>query len=107
MTIKELRLIMDRAKKEADQFYKEQMDRERENENNCYKKKLNEIRAKAYELNKEVGFYGIAGMSYNEFLEAMKHYSYEERMWVSFAFLRHISLLDNIIFDEEDDECIL
>lgn len=107
MTIKELQIIMDRAKKEADQFYKEQLDREREKENNWYKKKLNEIREKAYELNREVGFYGIAGMTYDEFLECMKHYSYSERMRIAFALYQHISLLDNIIFDEEGDECIL
>ena len=88
MTIKELQIILDRAKKEEDLRYH---------------RKLNKIRDEVYQLNKEVGFYGFAGMEYKEFLEAMKGYSYEEKMKIAFAFLQHIALLDNIVFDEEGE----
>ena len=47
MTIKELQIILDRAKKEEDLRYH---------------RKLNKIRDEVYQLNKEVGFYGFAGM---------------------------------------------
>ena len=89
MTIKELHIIMERAKKEADL-------------KNL--RKLNKIREEVYQLNKDVGFYGIAGMEYKEFLEAMRSYSYEDRMKVAYALLQHIALLDNIVFDEEGEE---
>ena len=36
-------------------------------------------------------------------MEAMKGYSYEEKMKIAFAFLQHIALLDNIVFDEEGE----
>ena len=85
MTNKELQIIIERAKIEAETI----------NE-----KRLNNIRNRVYQLNKEAGFYGIAGIEYYEFLEAMRHYSYEERMKISFAFLQHVALLDNIVFDE-------
>lgn len=89
MTIKELQIIIERAKKEVDL------------EN---LKKLNKIREEVYQLNKEVGFYGIAGIEYKEFSEAMKGYSYEEKMKIAYALLQHIALLDNIVFDEEGEE---
>lgn len=88
MTNKELQILMERAKIEAEMVNK---------------KRLNNIRKEVYRLNKEAGFYGIAGMEYEEFLEAMRHYTYEERMKISFAFLQHIALLDNIVFDEEGE----
>lgn len=103
MTIKELQIIMERANKEAEEFYAKQLEKERRRDNNKARKELDRIRNEVYELNKEVGFYGIAGMEYNEFLEAMKGYSYEEKMKISFAFLQHIAALDNIVFDEEGE----
>ena len=113
MTIKELQIIMERAKKEAAEMYKATgtnftlkdidiiVNRAKQEEDLRYQKKLNKIRDEVYQLNKEVGFYGIAGIEYEEFLEAMKGYSYEEKMKISFAFLQHIAALDNIVFDEE------
>ena len=89
MTYNQFCIMMDQAKREVD---------------STYRKKVNMIRQKVYELNKEVGFYGIAGMEYKEFLEAMKGYSYEEKMKIAFAMLQHIALLDNIVFDEEGEE---
>jgi uncharacterized protein YlxW (UPF0749 family) len=103
MTIKELQIIMERANKEAEEFYSKQLEKERRRENNEARKELDRIRNEVYELNKEVGFYGIAGMEYKEFLEAMKGYSFEERMRTSFAFYKHIAALDNIVFDEEGE----
>ena len=103
MTIKELQIIMERATKEAEEYSK-QLEKERRRENNEARKELDRIRNEVYQLNKEVGFYGIAGMEYKEFLEAMKGYSYEEKMKIAFAFLQHIALLDNIVFDEEGEE---
>ena len=93
MTIKELQIIMDRAKKEVD----EERDR-------WYQRKLNKIREEVYELNKEVGFYEMVGMDYKEFLEAMKGYSFGERMRIAYALFLHIKILDNIVFDEEGDD---
>lgn len=116
MTTKEFLRLMDRAKKEAAEMYKTTgnnftlkdidiiVNRARQEEDLFYQKKLNKIRKEVYELNKEVGFYGIAGMTYHEFLEAMKGYIYEERMKISFALLQHIAALDNIVFDEEGEE---
>ena len=103
MTIKELQIIMDRAKKEADQFYDRELEKEKIRANNEYRKELDKIRNEVYELNKEAGFYGIAGIEYEEFLEAMRCYSYEDRMKVAYALLQHIALLDNIVFDEEGE----
>lgn len=88
MTYKEFCIMMDQAKREVD---------------STYRKKVNMIRHKVYELNKEVGFYGIDGMEYKEFLEAMRSYSYEDQMKVAYALLQHIALLDNIVFDEEGE----
>ena len=88
MTYKEFCIMMDQAKREVD---------------STYRKKVNIIRHRVYELNKEVGFYGIAGMEYKEFLEAMKGYSYEEKMKIAYALLQHIAQLDNIVFDEEGE----
>lgn len=114
MTIKELQIIMERAKREVAEEYKVKgnaltlkdiaiiQERARQEVDLEYQRKLNKIREKAYELNKEVGFYDIAGMKYEEFLEAIKHYSYEERMRIAYSFLRHIELLDNIIFEESE-----
>ena len=116
MTIKELQIITERAKKEAEEMYKVTgnnftlkdidiiVNRAKQEEDLHYQKQLNKIREKVYELNKEVGFYGIAGMEYKEFLEVMKEYSYEEKMKIAFAMLQYISLLDNIVFDEEGEE---
>ncbi len=103
MTIKELQIIIDRATKEAEEFYTKQLEKERRRENNEARRELDRIRNEVYELNKEAGFYGIAGIEYKEFLEAMKGYSYEERMKIAFAFLQHIAALDNIVFDEEGE----
>ena len=103
MTIKELQIIMERANKEAEEFYSKQLEKERRRENNEARKELDRIRNEVYELNKEVGFYGIAGIEFVEFLEAMRHYTFEERMKISFAFLQHIAALDNIVFDEEGE----
>lgn len=86
MTNKELQILMERAKIEAEMINK---------------KRLNNIRKRVYQLNKEVGFYDFDGIEYVEFLEAMRHYTFEERMKISFAFLQHIAALDNIVFDEE------
>ena len=113
MTTEEFLILMERAKKEAYEEWKTRGDnftlkdidinvnRARQEEDLRYQRKLNKIREEVYQLNKEVGFYGIAGMEYKEFLEAVKGYSYEEKMKISFAMLRHIALLDNIVFDEE------
>lgn len=115
MTIKELQAIIERANKEAEEMYKATgnnftlkdidiiVNRARQEEDLRYLRKLNKIREEVYQLNKEVGFYGIAGMEYKEFLEAMKGYSYEEKMRIAFALLQHIALLDNIVFDEEGE----
>ena len=115
MTIKELQIIIERAKKEAAEMYKTTgnnftlkdidiiVNRARQEEDLQHLEKLNKIREKVYELNKKVGFYGIADMEYKEFLEVMKEYSYEERMKIAYALLQHISLLDNIVFDEEGE----
>lgn len=88
MTILELQAIMDKAKNDV---------------NLEYQRKLNRIRNKVYELNKEVGFYGIADMEYADFLGEMRGYSFEERMKISFALLQHIATIDNIVFDEEGE----
>lgn len=116
MTTKEFLKLMDRAKKEAAEMYKATgnnftlkdidiiVNRARQEEDLRYLRKLNKIREEVYQLNKEIGFYGIVGMEYKEFLEAMKGYSYEERMRISFAMLQHIAELDDIVFDEEDEE---
>lgn len=116
MTIKELQSIMERAKKEAYEEYKVKgntftlkyieiiMNRAKQEEDLLYQRKLNKIREEVYNLNKEVGFYGIAGIEYEEFLEVMRHYTYEERMKISYAFLQHLAALDNIVFDEGDDK---
>ena len=88
MTYKQFCIMMDQAKREVD---------------STYRKKVNIIRHKVYELNKEVGFYDIAGMEYKEFLESMKGYSYEEKMKIAYALLLHIAELDNIVFDEEGE----
>lgn len=88
MTFNQFEMMMDQAKREVD---------------STYRKKVNIIRHKVYELNKEVGFYGIAGMEYDEFLEAMKGYSYEEKMKIAYALLLYIAALDNIVFDVEDE----
>ena len=104
MTIKELQVIIERANKEAEEFYSKQLEKERRRENSEARKELERIRDEVYQLNKKVGFYGIAGMEYDEFLEAMRSYSYEDRMKVAYALLQHISLLDNIVFDEEGEE---
>lgn len=115
MTIKELQIIMERAKREVAEEYKVKgnaltlkdiaiiQERARQEVDLEYQRKLNKIREKAYELNKEVGFYGIAGMEYDDFLDAMKEYSYPERMKVAYAFFLHIKLLDNIIFEESEE----
>lgn len=103
MTIKDLQAIIERANKEAEEFYSKQLEKERRRENNEARRELDKIRNEVYQLNKEVGFYGIADIEYKEFLEAMKGYSYEERMKISFAFLQHIAALDNIVFDEEGE----
>lgn len=115
MTIKELQIIMERAKREVAEEYKVKgnaltlkdiaiiQERARQEVDLEYQRKLNKIRDKAYELNKEVGFYGIAGMEYDEFLEAMRSYNYEERLRLAYAFLQHIAILDNIIFDEGEE----
>ena len=103
MTIKELQIIMERANKEAEEFYAKQLEKERRRDNNKARKELDRIRNEVYELNKEVGFYGFADIEYVEFLEAMRHYTFEERMKISFAFLQHIAALDNIVFDEEGE----
>ncbi len=115
MTIKELQIIIDRAKKEAEEMYKVTgnnftlkdidiiVNRARQEEDLRYQRKLNKIREEVYQLNKDVGFYGIAGMEYKEFLEAMRSYSYEDQMKVAYALLQHIALLDNIVFDEEGE----
>lgn len=116
MTIKELQIIMERAKREVAEEYKVKgnaltlkdiaiiQERARQEEDLEYQRKLNKIRNEAYALNQESGFYGIAGMDYDEFLEAMKEYSYSERMKLAYAFFLHIKLLDNIIFDFEEGE---
>lgn len=103
MTIKELQVIMERAQKDAEEFYEKQLEKERRRENSECRKELDKIRNEVYEFNHKVGFYDIAGMEYKEFLDAMRHYTYEERMKISFAFLQHIALLDNIVFDEEGE----
>lgn len=103
MTIKELQIIIDRAKKEADEFYDRELKKEEIRANNKYRKELDKIRNDVYELNKEVGFYDIAGIEYEEFLEVMKEYSYVERMKIAYALLQHIALLDNIVFDKEGE----
>lgn len=96
MTIKELQIIMDKSKKEAEELYNDA--------NMLYKKKLDKIQNKAYELNNEVGFYEISDMEYDEFLNCMRRYKYEERMQIAYSFFQHIRLLDNIIFDFEEGE---
>lgn len=104
MTIKELQIIMDRAKKEADQFYERELEKEKIRANNEYRKELEKIRSEVYDLNKAVGFYNMADMEYDDFQGAMKQYSYEERMKVAYAFFLHIKMLDNIVFDLEGEE---
>lgn len=115
MTIKELQIIMERAKREVAEEYKVKgnaltlkdiaiiQERARQEEDLEYQRKLNKIRDKAHELNKEVGFYGIARMEYKEFLEVMKKYSDDERMKLAFAFFQYIALLNDIVFDEEGE----
>lgn len=99
MTIKELQVIMERAKKEADEFYEKQLEKERRKDNSECRKELDKIRNEVYELNHKSGFYGMADMEYDEFLEVMNGYSFEERMKIAYAFFLHIKILDNIVFD--------
>ena len=103
MTINELHAIMDRAKKECDQFYERELEKEKIRANNEYRKELDKIRNEAYALNQNVGFYNFADMEYDEFVEGMKHYNYEERIKIAYAFFLHIKLLDNIIFEEGEE----
>lgn len=102
MTIKELQIIMDRAKKEADEFYEKQLEKERRRDNSECREELDKIRNEVYELNHKSGFYGMADMEYDEFLEVMNGYSFEERMKIAYAFFLHIKIIDNIIFDFEE-----
>ena len=103
MTIKELQVIIERANKEAEEFYAKQLEKERRRDNSECRKELDKIRNEVYELNHKSGFYGMADMEYDDFLEAMKGYSFEERMRIAYAFFLHIKIIDNIIFDFEED----
>lgn len=80
-----------------------QLEKERRRDNSECMKELDRIRNEVYELNHKSGFYGMADMEYKDFLEALKGYSYEERMKISYAFFLHIKILDNIVFDEEGE----
>jgi len=102
MTIKELQVIMERAQKEAEEFYEKQLEKERRKDNIECRKELDKIRNKVYELNHKSGFYGMGDMEYDEFLEAMKGYTFEDRMRIVYAFFLHIKIIDNIIFDFEE-----
>lgn len=96
MTIIELQAIMDKAKKEAKEFYKEG--------DMFYKKKLSKIREKVFDLNKETAFYGICDIDFDTFEKCMGEYTYSDQMVIAYQLLQHIRLLDNIIFDEEGEE---
>lgn len=104
MTIKELQIIMERAQKEAEEFYEKQLEKERRRDNSECRKELDKIRNEVYELNHKSGFYGMADMEFDEFLEAMNGYSFEERMKIAYGFFLHIKILDNIVFDFEEGE---
>ena len=103
MTIKELQIIIDRAKKEGDDFVEKQLEKERRRDNSECRKELDKIRNEVYELNHKSGFYGMADMKYDDFLEVMKGYSFEERMRIAYSFFLHIKIIDNIIFDFDEE----
>lgn len=117
MTIKEFMKLSDGVKKVAAEMYKATgnnftlkdidiiVNRARQEEDLRCLRKLNKIRKEVCQLNKECGFHDIPDIEYKEFLEAMRHFTFEERMKISFTFLQHIAALNNIVFDEEDEEC--
>lgn len=95
MTFKELQVIIEKANREAAKAHEDNM---------YYKKKLDNIREKAFELNRKTGFYGICDMSFASFEKCMSEYAYSEQMIIAYHLLLHIGLLDNMIFDEEGEE---
>lgn len=95
MTFKELQRIIESANSEAEKAHKDSM---------FYKKKLNNIRKKAFELNRDTGFYGICDMSFDSFEKCMREYTYSDQMIIAYHLLQHIRRLDNMIFDEEGEE---
>ena len=95
MTFKELQVIIERANKEAEKAHADHM---------FIKKKLNNIREKAFGLNRDTGFYGICDMSFESFKKCMSEYTYSDQMIIAYHLLLHIGKLDNMIFDEEGEE---
>lgn len=95
MTFKELQVIIERANREAEKAHKDHM---------FYKKKLNNIREKAFELNRDTGFYGICDMDFDNFEKCMGEYTYSDQMVIAYHLLQHARLLDNMIFDEEGED---
>lgn len=92
MTSKELQVIIERANKEAEKAHEDRM---------FYKKKLNNIRKKAFELNRDTGFYGICDMGFDTFEKCMGEYTHSDQMIIAYHLLLHSRLLDNMIFDED------
>lgn len=85
MTNKELRILMERAKVEAEMINK---------------RRLNEIRKEAYKLNKEVEWDKCKGMDFDTFCNVFRHYNIEDALTILYSFYQHIELLNNIIFKE-------
>lgn len=96
MTFKELQRIMDKARTEVEQLHETE-------DAMFYKKKLSKIRNKAFELNKETGFYGICDMDFDNFEKCMGEYTYSDQMIIAYHLLQHARILDNMIFDEEGE----
>lgn len=97
MTFKELQRIMDKARTEVEKMHVTDNDK-------FYRNKLYEIRNKAFDLNKETGFYSICDMNFDNFEKCMGEYTYSDQMIIAYHLLQHARILDNMIFDGEGED---
>ena len=87
MTNKELQILMQRAKIEAEMINK---------------KRLNEIRKEAYKVNKVVEWDKCKGMDFDTFCDVFMHYNVTDAFKIFYSFYQHIDLLNHIIFKERE-----
>lgn len=83
MTNKELQILMERAKVEAEMINK---------------RRLNDIRKEAYKLNKEVEWDKCKGMDFDTFCDVFKDYNMRDAFRIFYSFYQHIEILNHIIF---------